>query len=287
MPSFEKKRIGIAVLLTAVCAAAVGLARQDLTGKAAFAQQPAAPEEDGITGQPPEGGFIIDFTRGYDDRTHTLSDWLMEAGWLTADFSPHNVRYDANGMTLSITPRKGGPTPYVSAEFQRPGRYGFGRYEVVMRTGQMQGIVSSFYTHTDEYFGDKHSEIDFEFVGSKPREVHTNYFWDKESDPEDIPLWFDASKGLHLYAFEWLPDSIAWYVDGIEIRRVHAATSSAPIPKASSRVMATIWAATEQAVEWVGVPEGPGASALYRCMSHVPAGGSGPQCSDSFAPPPR
>lgn len=257
------------------------------TEMAMFDQRSSAQPMRAIGGRTPDEGFIVDFTLGYDDRSQILSNWFMDAGWLKADFSPHNVRFDKTGMTLAVTPRRGGPTPYVGAEFQRNGFYGFGRYEVVMRAARAQGVVSSFFTHTGDYFGDKHSEVDFEFVGSRTTEVHTDYFWDGRSDALDVPLWFDVSQDLHLYAFEWLPDSIAWYVDGIQIRRVETATAAAPIPQTSARVMANIWAATEHAVEWVGEAAGLGGSAVYRCMSHVPDGRSGPQCSDSFTPPAR
>ena len=254
---------------------------------AGFERLSGAPPMRAIGGRAPDPGFIIDLTRGYDDRSQTLSNWFMDAGWLKADFSPHNIRFDEAGMTLFVSRRDGGATRYVGAEFQRDGFYGFGRYEVVMRTAEAQGVVSSFFTHTDEYFGDKHSEIDFEFVGSRTSEVHTNYFWDGRNDPLDVQLWFDATKSLHLYAFEWLPDSITWSVDGVVIRRVDAATAAVPIPQTSARVIANIWAANEHAVEWVGEPDGPGGKAIYRCMSHVPAGHAGPQCSDRFSPPGR
>ena len=234
---------------------------------------------------PVDGAFLIDFSQGFDSATQSISDWLMDLGWLTVDFSRHNARFDRNGMTLSVTRRSGGPTPYVSAEFERKGFYGFGRYEVVMKSAKMPGVVSSFFTHTDAYLGDPHSEVDFEFTGGKTRELHTNYFWEGQPDALDIPLWFDASEGFHLYAFEWAPEQIVWFVDGVEVRRVHNATASVPVPTTPSRVMANIWAANKQALEWVGEPEGEGASATYLCMSHVPAGQTGRQCSDSFTPP--
>lgn len=190
-------------------------------------------------------------------------------------------------MTLSVTRRDGGPTPYVSSEFLRYGSHGFGRYEVVMKSGNMPGVVSSFFMHTGEFLGDPHSEIDFEFVGGKPGEVHTNYFWKGQSDALDVALWFDTSEDFHLYAFEWLPDRIVWFVDGVEVRRVESGSARVPIPAAPGRVMANIWAANNGAVEWVGEPVGEGVSAIYKCMSHVPTGQTARQCSDSFTPPSR
>lgn len=100
--------------------------------------------------------------------------------------------------------------------------------------------------------------------------------------PVDVPLWFDASEDLHLYAFTWSRDEIVWEVDGVEIRRVSRATASVPPPVTSGRVIANIWAANNQKVEWVGLPTDEGASAVYLCMSHVPAGESAGKCSDRF-----
>lgn len=253
----------------------------------AFAQMAAGRHQTDIGGRPAGDAFFVDFTRGRDAETQTLSDWYMDAGWLEATFSEENVRFNNLGMTLSVTRSRNGRTPYVSAEFQRYGFYGFGRYEVIMKSAAAPGIVSSFFTHTDDFLGDSHSEIDFEFVGNTPREVHTNYFWDGESDAKDIELWFDASQGFHLYAFEWSPDGISWFVDGVEIRRVEADTTEVGIPAATARVMANIWAANRQAIEWVGEPSADSAHAVYRCMSHVPIHQAGRQCSDGHAVTPR
>lgn len=239
-----------------------------------------------FTVRPLGGAFLIDFTRGFDSSTQTLSNWVMNVGWLEADFSPHNVTFDRNGMTLRVTRRNSGPTPYVSAEFQREGYYSYGRFEVVMKSAKMPGVVSSFFIHTGEHVDDPHSEIDFEFVGGRPNEVHTNYFWEGDSDAVDIALGFDASQDFHLYAFEWSPERIIWLVDGIEVRRVENVTAEVPIPRAPARVMASNWAASNQMFNWVGKPEGEGASATYLCMSHVPMGQVGEQCSDDFAPLP-
>lgn len=279
-------RIAAGALVVSGCVDAPGASMSPgLMEMAAFAQLPPRPTVEANTGRPAEGAFYVDLRKGYDDNTQQVSDWLMDAGWLTADFSPHNVRFDERGMSLHITRRENGPTPYVSAEFQRSGFYGYGRYEVVMRAAKSPGIVSSFFTHTDALQGDPHSEIDLEFVGNNPRQVHTNYFSNGVSDAMDIDLGFDASLAPHVYAFEWLPTTIAWYVDGVELRRVEASTAAVPIPTASSRVIANIWAANKHAVEWVGEADTKGASALYVCMSHVPAGQIARQCSDTFAPP--
>jgi beta-glucanase (GH16 family) len=189
-------------------------------------------------------------------------------------------------MTLLLE-KTGARIPFFGAEFQRTGNYGYGRYEAVLTATDAHGAVSSFFTHTDGYFDDPHDEIDFEFMGRNPRMVDLNYFRDGDSDALDIPLWFDSSERDHLYAFEWSPDSIRWFIDREMVREVKAADTKVGIPRASGRVIANIWAGSGGAAEWAGQPRFTRASATYRCISHVPIGKAGPQCSDSFTPPPK
>lgn len=56
---------------------------------------------------------------------------------------------------------------------------------------------------------------------------------------EDDDLGFDASDEHHTYAFEWLPDSITWYVDG---EAIYSATTN--ILSTPSKVMMNVWPGT-------------------------------------------
>jgi hypothetical protein len=49
--------------------------------------------------------------------------------------------------------------------------------------------------------------------------------------------------------------------------------------------MTSLWAANRMTAEWAGVPNYVRAMAHFRCMSHVPMGKTGKQCSDTFRPP--
>jgi beta-glucanase (GH16 family) len=194
------------------------------------------------------------------------------------------VEYGAAGLTLRARRNKTGVADYTSSEFQRAGFYGYGRFEVVMKASNAPGIVSSFFAYAGEDMGDPHDEIDVELLGRSSRQLHTNFFSNDVSSPSDIDLWFDTSASDHLYAFEWSPAAIIWYVDGVEVRRVIAAPG-VRIPTTTARVMASVWAGNRRVAEWTGAPSVDKASAVYRCMSHVPLGKTGRQCSDSFEPP--
>jgi beta-glucanase (GH16 family) len=91
----------------------------------------------------------------------------------------------------------------------------------------------------------------------------------------------------HLYAFEWAPDAIRWYVDGVKVREVSAKTAKVKIPTTSGRVIVNLWAGTGPSTGWTGEPDFRLTTASYRCISHVPIGKTGPQCSDTFKAPPK
>ncbi len=237
------------------------------------------------TGKPPGAGFLIDLSKGHDPETQYLSNYDMDADWVKTAFRSENIHFGNTGMTLVSEQRPSGPSSYTSAEFQRTGFYGYGRYEAVLRASDQHGVVVSFFTHTGEYHGDPHNEIDFEFLGRDPTTAYLNFFRDGQNDLTTVPLGFDASAGEHLYAFEWAPGSIRWYVDGVMVRKETSRSAEAGIPSASQRVLVNVWAGTGTSGDWTGKPVYERATALYRCISHVPLGKKGPQCSDGFKPP--
>lgn len=233
-------------------------------------------------GRPADGAFHIDFTAGFDRVNYLRADWDVQHPWLAVSYRAANVVFDRDGMTLKAFSHKTPVAEHSSAELQRVGYYGYGRYEVVMRASDASGVVSAFFVYTGPDVDDPHDEIDFEFIGRSPRKVHLNHFRNGANDPVDVDLGFDATEDLHLYAFEWTPNSITWYADGRKLRQVTASSSKVPIPAATGRVMTSLWAANGQTVQWVGEPDFIRATALYTCMSHVPLGKTGKQCSDTF-----
>ncbi|HVJ18198.1 MAG TPA: glycoside hydrolase family 16 protein [Polyangiaceae bacterium] len=65
-----------------------------------------------------------------------------------------------------------------------------------------------------------------------------------------IPAGFDSKAEYHTYAFEWLPDSIKWYVDGVLIRTKQdgVGKNSLPVPKESAKIVMNLWVFTGAAL---------------------------------------
>jgi len=154
-----------------------------------------------------------------------------------------------------------------------------------MRAAPGSGIVSSYFTHTGpSQGGDPHDEIDIEFLGHRTREMHINYFTDgRMAGSVYIPLTYDAAEEYQLYAFEWEPDAIRWYV-GDQLVFV-ADPELHPIPQTPGRLIMNIWTGSENQYAWHGRPTfRSGSTAGYLCASFVEAGDEdAPQCSDRYS----
>jgi beta-glucanase (GH16 family) len=92
-------------------------------------------------------------------------------------------------------------------------------------------------------------EIDIEVTGNATNAVTTNvingdqrFEWmaDFADANEAIVDGIDTRTEFHDFAFEWLPDSITWYVDG-EMIRQYTTDSKLPIPELSAKIMMNLW----------------------------------------------
>ena len=135
-------------------------------------------------------------------------------------------------------------TGYAGAEYRSIHKYSYGFYSVCMKAASCSGVISSFFTYT----GRPWDEIDIEFLGDDTSKVQFNYFTNGVGNHEYVYyLGFDASEDFHEYAFDWQPDSITWYVDGIA---VYKATTD--IPSTPGNIMMNIWNVADSNANWAG-----------------------------------
>lgn len=225
--------------------------------------------------------FYLSFSDGFEEADWYTSDFTFRSLFYRAGWVAENVHFENPSISLELNREPVDHQPYSGAEVQKRGYYGFGRYEVVMQAAPGSGAVSSFFTHTDATFGDPHDEIDIEFLGSNTRQIHANVFADgKTTGSIYIDLPFDAAEETHLYAFDWQPDSVTWFVDGVPKKTV--TSDERPIPQNPGRIIMNIWTGTQDQYSWHGPPEfEDGTRATYYCVSFRALGDETPQCSDS------
>tara|TARA_R110000787_G_scaffold72118_1_gene160694 strand:+ start:16034 stop:16774 length:741 start_codon:yes stop_codon:yes gene_type:complete len=226
--------------------------------------------------------FNLSFRDRFSEDDWYISDFVLTSTFFRVGWVPENVHYHPPSISLELNRKPADSQPFSGAEVQKRGFYGYGRYEVVMQAAPGSGAVSSFFTHTDATFGDPHDEIDIEFLGKNTRQLHANVFTKgKTRGSIYIDLPFDAAEEVHLYAFDWQPNKVAWYIDDKLVKTV--TSDERPIPETPGRIIMNVWTGTPQQYSWHGEPTFPDPTqASYYCVSFRKAGDTSPQCSDTF-----
>ncbi len=235
--------------------------------------------------KPRTGGFYTRLNSPLEDQIFKASNHGNTQSFYGGNWSPDRVRPRAGGALLEVRRTPEGEEPFSAGEMQSDGFYQYGRYEAVMQPAAGSGLVTAFFTYTGPWFGGPHDEIDIEFLGSDTTRIHFNYFRKGKSiRPATFDLPFDAAAAPRLYAFEWRPDGITWFV---EDEPVYSTVPGDPdIPAAAGKVMFSAWTGKPHMAGWHGKPTfTDGAGAAFQCVSFTPMGHDTPKCSDSYIGP--
>jgi beta-glucanase (GH16 family) len=162
-----------------------------------------------------------------------------------------NIALDGDG-DLIITARSEptsryscwyGPCRYTSARIKTTGLFSqaYGRFEARIRIPRGQGLWPAFWMlgdNIDKVGWPRSGEIDImENIGREPNIVHGTMHGPGYSGAGGIGGPYSLTSGafadaFHLYAVEWAPGSIRWFVDSV----AYFQTTPASIPAGSSWV---------------------------------------------------
>lgn len=178
--------------------------------------------------------LYADFSQGSSTNFEPAGGW-SNGGQFNCTWLADHCTFEDNLLKMTIDGDS--ETGYNAAEYRTKDFYHYGMYEVTMKPIKNDGVVSSFFTYTGPSDNNPWDEIDIEFLGKDTTKVQFNYFTNGAGNHELIyDLGFDAADDFHTYAFEWLADSITWYVDG---EAVHTATNN--IPSTPGKIMMNVW----------------------------------------------
>jgi len=204
------------------------------------------------------------------DPVWTWSDGALPGG--AVRFVKDGVKFENGRLVLEAkTAEPGSPTqscshaeaawiddkPMVSGEMRaRHNMFRYGYYEAKMRTLGLRrhnttasgGSVSSFSVFRDARFKqwrDINIELSDEpYASVTARVLHANSVAHPGLEAEAHMSCSAGDRNLedefHTYAFEWLPTSITWYLDGVPIAH-HASNEEPPIPELPGKVMMNLW----------------------------------------------
>lgn len=159
-------------------------------------------------------------------------------------------------ITLGLVAHVVNAKPYKGAEIYSSDSYLYGRYEIRMRVANASAVLSTFFTYKNgsEVGNTFWEEIDIEVFGkNNATEWQSNIILGSTRPTEHTEQVHNAGVSLadayHTYVLEWTPDYVAWYLDGVEVRRITGTSTVTSLTNPQS-MRFNIW--SSESVPWVG-----------------------------------
>ena len=159
-------------------------------------------------------------------------------------------------ITLGLVTHLVNAKPYKGAEIYSSDSYLYGRYEIRMRVAKASGVLSTFFTYKNgsEVGNTFWEEIDIEVFGkNNATEWQSNIILGSSRPTIHTEQVHSAPSSLadayHTYVLEWTPDYVAWFVDGVEARRITGTSTVTSLTNPQS-LRFNIW--SSESVPWVG-----------------------------------
>lgn len=191
-----------------------------------------------VSAAPPSDDYVLKFEDNFNGSALNTDEWNYRTGSrFFGNNKPENVTIttdpqDSAKKVLKLQFKKetnveaNGGVPFSNAGIISKRLLGFGYYEISAKIYAHSGLHTSFWNMglSDLGFNNQINEIDmFEIDGHSPTILGSNLH-------NYVPSHFlpypnatvhtiaDSSQAYHVYGFEWLPDKVRWYVDGLMIR---------------------------------------------------------------------
>ncbi len=161
------------------------------------------------------------FWDGFDNNTFNTSIWEASSGKngepFGCTFYPSMVTNGTGGQ-LALTLHNG-----ACSQIETYAQYLWGTIQTRLQYSNVPGTVASLFTYNSWYAhpGDPWTEIDIEFLPSKPDMLHTNVIY--QSGPSGTYQQWEKYINLAPYnvnptnaplqvGFDWSPTKVSWYV---------------------------------------------------------------------------
>jgi beta-glucanase (GH16 family) len=220
------------LLIIVVCACQVITPTSSPTTQAPLYPQPTvtvSPTPSLSTTPLPNTGMKLIFQDEFNGSAINTAIWATKFWWSHTNppelgyYTPDALKLNNGALSIIAEKRHLGGMNYTTGIITSRESFVFtyGYVEIRAKIPAGKGLWSAFWTTTK---GSDSGEIDFEWLGQQPESVYTTHHWGKNSETQrvDGP---DFSKDFHVFAFNWEPNQITWYMDGTEI---HSTTQHIP-----------------------------------------------------------
>lgn len=161
---------------------------------------------------------------------------------------------------------------YKGAEIYSNDSVLYGRFEIRMQVAKGSGILSTFFTYKNgsEVGNTFWEEIDIEVFGkNNATEWQSNIILGSSRPTLHVEQVHSLTQSLgdayHTYVLEWTPDYVAWFLDGVEVRRITGTSTVTSLTNAQS-LRFNLW--SSESVEWVG-PWDPSILPVYQFINYI------------------
>lgn len=211
---------------------------------AALAAASPLAAQDGANGT----SFVEEFD-GLDTARWYVSDGWNNGAHQNCTWSRDAVKVEGGKLSLRFDARPTGERQYACGEVQTRKRYGYGTYEVRMKSATGPGLNSAFFSYIGPTDKKPHDEIDFEVLGKDTSRVQVNqYIAGKGGNENLVPVPGGADSGFNDYAFVWQKHRLGYYVNGT---LVHEVTDAAKLPTHAQKIFLSLWG-TDTLSDWMG-----------------------------------
>jgi endo-1,3-1,4-beta-glycanase ExoK len=203
-----------------------------------------AQAQQGATGK----SFVEEFDR-IDPSIWYVSDGWNNGGHQNCTWSKKQVGVKDGMLELGFAEGKSKDRNYLCGEIQTKARFGYGTYEVRMKTATGSGLNSAFFTYIGPTDKKPWDEIDFEVLGKNSGQLQVNqYINGKGGNEKLVPVAGGADKGFNDYAFIWEENRLRYFVNGQLVQEV---TDKAKIPTNAQKIFLSLWG-TDTLKQWMG-----------------------------------
>lgn len=206
------------------------------------------------------GTSFVDGLDSQDTSRWTRSNDVYSGEPLSNVWRADHIAYASGQMQLrlntapcSMAPEQCGGRSSASGQLVSTDTYGLGRYTAVLRAATGQGVVTDFMKYTGSLVGTPTDLVGMHIQGQDPTRLQVSYVQaGVGAQYQSINLGFDASAGLHTYAFDTSAGALRWYVDNSEVFSV----ASGSLPTADGYIVSDVWAASPSVAPLFGTYAG-------------------------------